>query len=262
MTQKLEKKQKKLFEEAQEILQVILSKNLFEAKGIVGFYPANGVQEDIELYSDDDRTEKIGTLFGLRQQLEKINKEEPYFALGDFVAPKESNVKDYVGIFAVTIFGAEETSKYYLDQQDDYSSLLAKVLADRFAEAFAEALHLDVRKQYWGYSKDEELNPKELFKIKYQGIRPAFGYPSQPDHDEKKFVWDLMKVKEEIGCELTEPSFMMMPGSSVSGIILSHGNYFGVGEILKDQMDDYAFRKGKDVEYLEKSMPNILGYKI
>jgi len=139
MTQKLEKKQKKLFEEAQEILQVILSKNLFEAKGIVGFYPANGVQEDIELYSDDDRTEKIGTLFGLRQQLEKINKEEPYFALGDFVAPKESNVKDYVGIFAVTIFGAEETSKYYLDQQDDYSSLLAKVLADRFAEAFCRS---------------------------------------------------------------------------------------------------------------------------
>jgi len=147
------------------------------------------------------------------------------------------------------------------EKNDDYSSILAKALADRFAEAFAEVLHLEVRKDYWGYSPEEELNPRQLFKLKYQGIRPACGYPSQPDHDEKNFIWQLMNIKEEIGCELSDSSFMMMPGSSVCGLYLSHGNYFGVGEITKEQMDDYANRKGKDIESLEKLMPNIIGYK-
>jgi 5-methyltetrahydrofolate--homocysteine methyltransferase len=253
---------KKVFKEAQFILKKIVSENLVTANGIIAFYPANSIDDDIEIYEDEERTRPLGKFFGLRQQLEKFNTGEPHYALGDFVAPKNSGIKDYIGVFAVSAgFGAEELAKKFVDNHDDYSSLLVKTIADRLAEAFAEFLHLEVRKEYWGYSKTETLAPEDLFKIKYKGIRPACGYPSQPDHDEKCTLWKILDIESETGISLSQDSHMMIPGSSVCGLYLANGEYFGVGEITKEQMDDYANRKGKDVEYLERLMPNILGYK-
>jgi len=218
--------------------------------------------DDIEIYEDDERTKPLGKFFGLRQQLEKFNQKESHYALGDFVAPKDSGIKDYIGVFAVSAgFGAEELSKIYIDNHDDYNSILVKTLADRLAEAFAEVLHLEVRKEYWGYSKEEHLGTEELLKIKYKGIRPACGYPSQPDHDEKVTLWNIVDIEKETGIKLSESSHMMLPGASVCGLYIANGEYFGVGEITEEQMEDYARRKGKDITYLERLMPNILGYK-
>jgi len=179
------------------------------------------------------------------------------------VAPVETGVKDHIGLFAVSCgFGTEELCEEYKKDLDDYSVIMIKALADRLAEAFAEKVHEDVRKDYWGYASNEKLDAKELFQLKYQGIRPAPGYPSQPDHTEKTFMWKHMEVEERTGIELTE-SLAMVPAASVSGVIFAHkqSEYFAVGKITKDQVDSYASRKSVEVESAERWLSPILGYE-
>lgn len=182
--------------------------------------------------------------------------------MSDFIAPKESNITDYIGMFACSAgFNQEEICKKFADDNDDYNVIMIKTLTDRLAEAFAEELHTQVRKQYWGYSKDEDIDMKDILNVKYQGIRPAPGYPSQPDHTEKLIMWDAMKIKEQTGIELTE-SLAMNPASSVSGLYFAnpHSHYFAVEEIGKDQVHDYAQRKGMSVQDVEKWLSSNLGY--
>eukprot|EP01126_Amoeba_proteus_P038575 TRINITY_DN4031_c0_g1_i13.p1 TRINITY_DN4031_c0_g1~~TRINITY_DN4031_c0_g1_i13.p1 ORF type:complete len:874 (+),score=251.62 TRINITY_DN4031_c0_g1_i13:330-2624(+) len=248
---------KRVFEDAQRMLKMIIEKKLLVARGIIAFYPAQGQGEDILLYTNDDRKEVLGALYGLRQQTEKVAGDKPYLALGDFVAPLESGVKDYIGMFAVsTGFGTSELVAKYEADHDDYNSIQVKALADRLAEAFAEVLHAEVRKTFWGYSPEEELEATEMHKIKYQGIRPAPGYPSQPDHFEKKTMWELMRVKEKTGIDLTD-SMAMIPAASVSGLYLANEKsfYFSVGKITRDQLEDYSRRSGRDKDELIRVMP-------
>lgn len=249
---------KKLFDQAEKELNDIIKNKLFKAKGIIGFYPANSNGDDIDVFSNENRKEKLCVFHGLRQQSEK-DVDEPYYCISDFVAPEG---KDYVGQFAVGIFGSEEVSKQYEEKMDDFKSILIKALADRLAEAFAEVLHEKVRKEYWGYAKQENLKSDQLLKIEYQGIRPAPGYPSQPDHTEKEIMWNLSNIEKNTGIQLTE-SLAMMPASSVSGLYFSHpeSKYFAVGKIAKDQVVDYAKRKGQSVEQVEKNLGTILGYE-
>ncbi|MGZ5285130.1 MAG: vitamin B12 dependent-methionine synthase activation domain-containing protein, partial [Kaistella sp.] len=195
----------------------------------------------------------------LRQQLKK-SEGKKYFALSDFVAPKSSGVQDYIGAFAVTTgFGTEELAQKYYDDGDDYNAIIVKALADRLAEAFAEFLHHKVRTEFWGYAADENLENDELIAEKYSGIRPAPGYPACPDHLEKLTIWELLKVKENIGLELTE-SLAMFPTAAVSGYYFGNPNakYFGVGKIKEDQLKDYAERKNINLEYARKWLsPNL-----
>lgn len=251
-----------LFKEAQDMLKQIIEKKSLIASGIVGFFPANSVGDDIEVYSDETRTQKVATFHGLRQQAETATSE-PSLCMSDFIASKSSGVADYIGAFAVSAgFGTKELVAGYESAHDDYSAIMAKALADRLAESFAEKLHAEVRRTHWGYSKDEGLSTQDLLKIKYQGIRPAPGYPSQPDHTEKLTMWNLMKVKEETGIELTE-SLAMEPAASVSGLYLANpeSKYFAVGKITKEQIDDYASRKSLDPADAEKWLSSILSYK-
>ncbi|ORZ19481.1 methionine synthase [Absidia repens] len=252
---------KRLFDDAQVMLKEIVDKKLLRARGIVGFYPANSIGDDIEIYEDESRESVKAKFFGLRQQSEK-ETDEPYYCLSDFVAPKSADVADYVGMFAVsTGFGCDEMVKKYDDDQDDYSSIMAKALADRLAEAFAELLHEDVRKVDWGYASEEKLSASDLFAVRYQGIRPAGGYPSQPDHTEKKTMWELGNIAEQTGITLTD-SLAMNPPASVSGIYFGHekSTYFAVGKIDKDQIEDYAARKGMEVSEVERNLNTILAY--
>lgn len=259
------KQAQELFDDAQKLLARIVKEKLFVAKGVVGFYAANAVGDDIALYGDDEtRSERIGTLFGLRQQNHRpdAQQETRFACLSDFVAPKESGVKDYVGMFAVSAgFGVEELAKEFEAKNDDYNSIMAKALGDRFAEALAEILHRDVRTKLWAYSPHEELSNADLLKVKYQGIRPAAGYPSQPDHTEKSTMWQIMKVFEQTQIKLTD-SLMMFPGASVSGLYFANpkAHYFGVGKITKEQVEDYAKRKEMPVETVEKWLRNLLSY--
>eukprot|EP01127_Copromyxa_protea_P020076 TRINITY_DN6640_c0_g1_i1.p1 TRINITY_DN6640_c0_g1~~TRINITY_DN6640_c0_g1_i1.p1 ORF type:complete len:1260 (-),score=394.69 TRINITY_DN6640_c0_g1_i1:37-3429(-) len=249
----------KVFNDAQVMLKMIIEEKLLTAKGVIGFYPCSGEGEDVVVYTNDDRTEVLKTFYGIRQQAQNLDATKPYKALGDFVAPKDSGIKDYIGLFAVSSgFGAAELVKKYEDQNDDYSAILVKAIADRFAEAFAEVLHAEVRKTYWGYAPEEELNPAQLLKLKYRGIRPAPGYPTQPDHLEKQTMWDLMKVQESTGIVLTD-SMAMVPAASVSGLYFANeqSSYFSVGKITREQLDDYAARKGADVEEVARMMPNV-----
>jgi len=253
---------KKLFEEGQVMLKEILSQKLITANGVIGLFPANSVNEDIEIYKDDDRKEVIATLFGLRQQAESA-ASEIYLSHGDFIAPKSSGVKDYIGLFAVSAgFGVDELKKKFQKQNDDYSAIMLDSLADRLVESFAECLHAEVRSNYWGYTKVEKLDVHDLFKVKYQGIRPAPGYPSQPDHTEKATIWNLLRVKEDTGIEITE-TMAMLPAASVSGLYFANkeSRYFAVGKITKDQIVDYASRKGFSIEQAEKSCSSILAYE-
>jgi len=183
-------------------------------------------------------------------------------AYGDFIAPKSSGIKDYLGLFAISSgFGIEEIEKQFIAQHDDYSVIMLKALADRLAEAFAEKMHEEVRTVHWGYSKNEKLSTTDKLKVKYQGIRPAPGYPSQPDHTEKATMWQLMNVEQKTGIQLTEP-LAMLPASSVSGLYFGnkHSKYFAVGKINKDQVVDYAKRKNISVEEAERWLSPILGY--
>lgn len=250
---------KKLFNDAQQLLKRIVDQKLLKASGVIGFWPANSVGDDIELYTDESRTKLLTRIHTLRQQAEKV-KNDPYYALSDFIAPKESGVPDYFGGFAVTTgIGCDELVAEFERDHDDYNSIMAKALADRLAEAFAEKMHELVRKEYWGYSKGEQLSADELIKEEYQGIRPAPGYPACPDHTEKTTLFDLLKAEENAHMHLTE-SLAMTPAASVSGFYFAHpqARYFGLGKISKDQVEDYAKRKEMDLETVERWLgPNI-----
>ena len=254
---------RKVFDDAQALLRRIIDEKLLKGKGVYGIFPANSVNDDdIEVYTDETRTTVQRTFYGLRQQAEKMDPNDPYFAIGDFIAPKASNIPDYLGLFAVTCgLGAEELSKQFLDDNDDYNSIMVKALADRLAEAFAEMLHEDIRRGAWGYAGDEGLSAKELHQLKYDGIRPAPGYPSQPDHTEKLAFWDMLDAKNKAHMELTE-SLAMVPAASVSGLIFAHpkSEYFAVGKIDRGQVEDYAQRKGSKVEEVERWLAPILSY--
>ncbi|EGD78748.1 methionine synthase [Salpingoeca rosetta] len=253
---------KKVFDDAQALLKRIVSEKLLRGKGVFGIFPANTVGDDIEIYEDESRTTVKETLYGLRQQAEKVDKTDPYFCHSDFIAPKESGIADYIGMFAVTCgLGADELSKQFLNDHDDYNSIMVKALADRLAEAFAEMLHEDVRRKYWAYATDEGFTAKELHQLKYAGIRPAPGYPSQPDHTEKEAYWRLLDAEANAEMSLTE-SFSMMPAASVSGLYFAHpdSEYFAVGKIDRDQAADYAKRKGSDLQTVERWLAPILSY--
>lgn len=245
-----------LYEDAQKMLSQIVSKKWFTAKGILGIFPANTINhDDIELVTSSG-VEKFLTL---RQQSQKT-VGAPNIALADFIAPKEIGKQDYIGCFCVsTGFGVDEKASEFEKQLDDYNSILVKALGDRLAEAFAEYLHLKVRKEIWGYASDEVLSNDELIKEQYKGIRPAPGYPACPDHLEKRTIWRLLNVEQEIGVKLTE-SMAMWPAASVSGYYFANpeSKYFGLGKIKKDQLEDYAKRRNSSVELAEKWLsPNL-----
>jgi 5-methyltetrahydrofolate--homocysteine methyltransferase len=253
---------KKLFDDANKMLDKIIKQELLTANGIVGIFPANSIgDDDIEIYSDETRHVVKQLLHTLRQQQLKT-EGQPNFALADFIAPKDSEVKDYIGMFAVTTgIGIEKLVGQYEKDHDDYSSILVKALADRFAEAFAECLHEKVRRELWGYASDENLSSEDLIKEKYIGIRPAPGYPAQPDHTEKPIIFSLLDVEKNTGIKLTE-SMAMYPAASVSGLYFAHrdAKYFNVGKIGKDQVIDYHRRKGMSVDEVERWLSPILSY--
>jgi len=252
---------KKLYDDAQVLLKEIVDNNLLQANGVIGFWPANAVGDDIELFTDETRTQQLTRIHTLRQQSEKV-KGEPYYALSDFVASKESGIADYFGGFAVTTgIGCDELVAKFEKDYDDYNSIMAKALADRLAEAFAEKMHELVRKEYWGYSAGEELTVEELVKEEYQGIRPAPGYPACPEHTEKITLFDLLKAEDNAHMHLTE-SLAMTPAASVSGFYFAHpqSRYFGLNKISKDQIEDYAKRKNMTVETVERWLGPNLNY--
>ncbi|HWN19459.1 MAG TPA: methionine synthase [Gemmatimonadales bacterium] len=251
-----------LFKDAQELLGRIVRERLLTARGVFGFFPANSVGDDIELYADSSRGERKATIHSIRQQMVKP-PGRPNLALADFVAPRETGVADYVGAFAVTAgVGIESLVSGFEAAHDDYNAILTKALADRLAEAFAELLHQRVRREFWGYAPDEALDNEGLIKERYQGIRPAPGYPACPDHTEKRVLFDLLRVEENAGITLTE-SFAMLPAAAVSGYYFSHpqSQYFGVGKIERDQVEDYARRKGMDVASVERWLSPNLNYE-
>ncbi len=251
---------RKVFNEAKAILEDVLENDHFHCRAALGFWPANRVGDDVELYTDDQRSEVFKTLHFLRQQKQKTGEATPNYSLADFIAPKDSGVIDYIGAFAVTSgCEVEEFARTFEQRQDDYTSIMVKVLGDRFAEACAEWLHAKVRKEFWGYAADEDLTVEDLIREKYRGIRPAAGYPACPDHTEKTTIWELLNAKENTGIELTE-NFAMNPPGSVSGLYFGHpeSKYFNVGKIGKDQVEDYARRKGMGIEEVEKWLrPNL-----
>ncbi len=253
---------KKLFNDANKLLDKIIKEKLLSANGVFGLFPANSVgADDIEVYSDESRTGVKRVLHTLRQQVQK-SANEPNIALADFIASKESGVKDYIGMFAVTAgIGIEKLIEEFEKNHDDYNSIMIKALADRLAEAFAEHLHEIVRIKYWGYSLNENFTNEELIKEKYAGIRPAPGYPAQPDHTEKPIIFSLLEVEKNTGIKLTE-SMAMYPAASVCGLYFANpeAKYFNVGKIDKDQVLDYHRRKGMSVEDLERWLSPILNY--
>jgi len=256
------KEAKKLFNDANKLLDEIISNKLLTANGVLGIFPASSVNvDDIEIYSNEERKNIVANLHTLRQQNKK-SEGEPNIALADFIAPKDSDKQDYIGAFAVTTgIGLEKIVNKFEQEHDDYNSILAKAIADRLAEAFAELLHEKVRKEYWGYSLDENFSIEDKIKEKYIGIRPAPGYPAQPDHTEKPIIFDLLKVSENTGITLTE-SLAMYPAASVCGLYFSHpkSKYFNVGKLSKDQILDYHRRKGMSINEIEKWLGSNLGY--
>ncbi len=245
-------KARELFEDAQKQLKDIVLNRRFTARAVYGFFPAASRGDDIIVYRDADRSSELTVLHTLRQQIHKAEGQFNH-ALADFIAPESSDIEDYIGMFAVTTgHGADELAATFDKDHDDYASIMTKALADRLAEAFAEYLHKRARSE-WGYGKDEQLNNEQLIREKYQGIRPAPGYPACPDHTEKRLLWDLLEVEKNTGIKLTE-SCAMWPAASVSGIYFSHpqSKYFAVGKIGSDQIEDYAERKGISVEETEK----------
>ena len=252
----------RLFEDANKLLDRIINENLIAASGAFGLFPANTVAiDDIEIYSDDSRKGVRNVLHTLRSQGEKA-QDSHNLALADYIAPKESRLKDYIGAFAVTAgIGIERIVQQFEKDHDDYNSIMMKALADRLAEAFAEHLHELVRKKYWGYSSEENLSSDELIKETYQGIRPAPGYPAQPDHTEKRTIFELLDVEKNVGITLTE-SLAMHPAASVCGLYFAHpeAKYFNVGKIGKDQVLDYHKRKGMSIDETERWLRPILNY--
>ena len=253
---------KRLFDDANALLDRIISEKLLRANGVYGLFPANSIGDDIELYADDSRRETQAVLHMLRQQAQKT-PGHPNRALSDFVAPKQSGRKDYMGAFAVTAgIGQEELVMAFKRDHDDYNAIMVQALADRLAEAFAELLHERIRKEFWGYAPDEQLSGEELIREQYQGIRPAPGYPANPDHTEKTILWDLMAVEQNTGIRLTE-HLAMYPTASVCGLYFAHpgSEYFNVGEVGRDQVEDYARRKGMSVTEMERWLGSRLNYE-
>jgi 5-methyltetrahydrofolate--homocysteine methyltransferase len=254
-------KAKELYDDALALLRKIVDQRLFTANGVYGFFPANSLGDDIELYTDDRRTEVLTTFYTLRQQSEKPQGQYS-FALADFVAPKESGRADYVGAFAVTTgIGVDLLCREFERDHDDYNSIMTKALADRLAEAFAEWLHKQAR-EAWGYGKNETLTGEDLIRERYRGIRPAPGYPACPDHTEKRPLFNLLQAEQNTGITLTE-SFAMWPAAAVSGFYFAHpeAKYFAVGKIGKDQVEDYARRKGMDLRTIERWLSPNLNYE-
>ena len=248
-----------LFTDAQAMLKKITGEKWLTARAVVGFFPANAEGDDIAIYGDKARKFPIQMLHTLRQQMSRENNR-PNMALADFIAPKGTD--DFIGAFVVTAgIGEEARARAFKDGHDDYSAILLSALADRLAEAFAERMHERVRREFWGYAPDEALANDDLIAEKYRGIRPAPGYPAQPEHSEKAALFKLLDAEHRIGVKLTE-SYAMWPGSSVSGFYYSHPEtrYFGVGKIERDQVEDYARRKGWDMATAERWLGPILNY--
>ena len=251
-----------LFADGKAMLDRILQEGRITARGVIGFWPANAIGDDIALYTDDTRSNVLTTVHTLRQQGKKTGTR-PNFALADFVAPADSGVADYFGGFAVSAgFGVDEWAAEFEADHDDYNAIMVKALADRLAEAFAEHMHERVRKEFWGYAADENLDNAALVAEKYQGIRPAPGYPACPDHTEKETLFELLDAANRVDISLTE-SFAMYPGAAVAGWYFWHpeARYFGVGKISRDQIEDYAQRKGMEISEVERWLAPNLGYE-
>jgi len=253
---------KKLYDEAQVMLDEIIANHQLVANAVIGIYPAEAVGDDVILYKTEERKTPLETFHFLRQQGKK-GSGIANNSLVDFIAPKSEGKPDYLGFFAVTTgIGIEKLIEKYELEHDDYQSIMVKSLADRLAEAFAELMHEKVRKELWAYDSREALNSEELIKEKYQGIRPAPGYPACPDHTEKRLLFDLLEVAKNTGISLTE-SYAMYPTAAVSGFYFAHpdSKYFGLGKIEKDQVEDYAVRKNMSVAEVEKWLAPNLSYK-
>jgi 5-methyltetrahydrofolate--homocysteine methyltransferase len=252
-----------LYADARALLERIVAERWLEARGVLGLFAANSVEfDDIEVYADESRARVLARLYHLRQQ-KRLPTGQSHHCLADYVAPRESGVADYVGAFAVTAgIGIDALSKRFADDHDDYNAILLKALADRLAEAFAEYLHERVRKEHWGYARDESLSNVELIGETYRGIRPAPGYPACPDHTGKAALWQLLDPPANAGIELTE-SYAMLPTAAVSGFYFAHPGtrYFSVGKIGRDQVEDYARRKGVSFAEAERWLTPILGYE-
>ena len=253
-----------LFEDAKRLLDKVINQGALTARAVIGFHPANSNGDDVEVYTDDSRSDVLEEIHFLRQQSDKrgqrANIPIENFCLADFVAPKDSGVADHVGAFVVTAgLGADEYAAALEAAHDDYGSIMVKALADRLAEALAERMHERVRKEFWGYDRDEDLDNESLIKERYRGIRPAPGYPACPDHTEKATIWRLLEAERNAGARLTE-NFAMWPAATVSGFYFSHpgSHYFGVGRIGRDQVEDYADRKGMSIQDAERWLgPNL-----
>jgi 5-methyltetrahydrofolate--homocysteine methyltransferase len=256
---------RKLFDDAQTMLRQIIDGRWLHAKGVVGIFPANAEGDDVLVWAaehDGDRAAAApaARFCMLRQQAEK-ETDEPYLCLSDFVAPKASGVRDYLGAFAVAVHGGEAQLEAFKADHDDYRRIMLQALSDRLAEAFAEHTHARMRAELWGFARGESLDYSDLLKVKYQGIRPAPGYPSQPDHTEKRTMWGLLQAEERAGIKLTD-SLAMWPASAVSALVFASpdSQYFAVGKVAKDQVVDYAARKGQSLEEVEKWLAPVLSY--
>ena len=252
---------RQLFADANALLDRMIEENWITARGVYGFFPANAVGDDVELYTDATRSTVLDRFHFLRQQ---ANREggEPCRSLADFIAPKETGLADSIGAFAVTSgIGLKELCDRFRAENDDYNAIMAEAIADRLAEAFAECLHKQARED-WGYGREENLSYAEIIREEYRGIRPAPGYPGCPDHTEKGTLWSLLDVQANTGMLITE-SFAMWPGSSVSGIYFAHpeSRYFSLGKIDRDQVVDYHERKGMSVEEVERWLGPNLNYE-
>ena len=257
------KEARSLFSDAQAMLEKIINEKWLQARVVIGLFPANTINDDdVELYTDDSRTEVRTVFHFLRQQMNR-RREAPNHCLADYIAPKESGVADYIGAFAVTAgIGIEDKIEEFEADHDDYNSILLKALADRLAEALAERMHARVRKEFWAYAAAENLGNEELIKEAYRGIRPAPGYPACPDHTEKGILWELLEPDKNAGITITE-NFAMLPTASVSGFYFSHpeARYFGTGKLARDQIENYAKRKGMEIEEVERWLAPVLGYE-
>ena len=259
---KIGEEARKLFDDANRLLDRIIKDKLLTAHGVAGIFPANSIGDDIEVYADETRKKVIATFFNLRNQ-EKKSDGSPNLCLADFIAPRSTGIPDYLGAFAVTTgLGIEKILADFERNMDDYHGIMTKALADRLAEAFTELLHEKVRKEIWGYVPQESLSLDDMLLERYQGIRPAHGYPACPDHTEKETLFRLLNAEKLTGITLTE-SFSMYPAASVSGLLFAHpqSRYFYVGNISSDQVEDYARRKKVSPEQVESWLPVNLNYK-
>ncbi len=253
---------RKLFADAEKVLEQMVREKWVRAHAVCGLFPANAEGDDILVFADESRETPVVTFHTLRQQVERP-EDQPLLALSDFVAPRACGAADYIGGFAVTTGdGLDDVVAQFERDHDDYHAIMVKALADRLAEAFAEHLHARVRKEFWGYAADETLDNADLIKERYRGIRPAPGYPACPDHTEKPLLWELLDVERQTGIKLTD-SFAMYPAAAVSGLYFAHpdARYFGVGKLNRDQIVDYAERKGMRVAEAERWLAPNLGYE-